>query len=109
MWPLKTPPGGWGDPNSRPDDQTSPILGLAQRPEGTFPASCPSTLHTQGTQTLHTPGPLSAFPRLGLLLGKTCSLTPEPTCWTLLFSDPPSPAPHSMHRPTGKVPASIPT
>lgn len=88
MWPLKTPPGGWGDPNSKPDDQTSTILGVAQHPEGTFPeGTCPSALHTQGTQTLHTPVSLSPFPRLGLLLGKTCSLTPKPTCW--LFSDPP--------------------
>lgn len=82
MWPLKTPPAGWGDPNSRPDDQTSTILGVAQLPEGTFPEGTrPSALHTPAH---------SCLPQL--FLGWAF-------CWERLVPSLPSPAAGSLQTP----------
>lgn len=65
-----------------------------QHSEGTSPASCRSALHTQGTQTLHTPAPLSFCPGRAF-------------CWERLVPSLPSPPaghcslrPSSTQRPT---------
>ena len=82
-----------GDPNSRPEGQTSTIPGPARSP-------CPrhKALILQ-TDSVHSCPHLGLCPCWALCLEDLVLFTAIPTCWTLIFS-----YPSPMREPTDKLP-----